>query len=261
MPAALVTGASRRAGIAAAAARALARDGWDVATTCWRPFDATEPWGSQPEEARELVEELRALGVRAGLHEDDLGDPGAPARIMDAAEQAVGPVTALVCAHAHSEVGGLLETSARQLDRHLEVNVRGTVLLLAEFVRRFRGPEGSGRVVLFSSCPPLAGEIAYAASKGALEWAAVSAAVELGPRGITVNAFDPGPTDTGWLSPELRRAVAAATPLGRVGRPEDAAEVVAFLCSERGRFITGQTLRADGGYSWVRAPRRGRKLA
>jgi 3-oxoacyl-[acyl-carrier protein] reductase len=260
VPAALVTGASRRAGIAAAVARALARDGWDVATTCWRPFDETELWGSRRADADELVEELRALGVRAALHEDDLADPDAPARIVAAAERAVGPLTALVCVHAHSEQGGLLETDAAQLDRHLAVNARGTALLMAEFARRFRGKRGAGRIVAFSSGLPLNGELAYAASKGAIEWMVVSAAVELGPLGISVNAIDPGPTDTGWLSDELADAVRRATPLGRVGLPEDAAELVAFLCSTRGAWITGQVLRSDGGFAWVRTPRRGRQV-
>ncbi len=234
-----------------------------MATTGWRPYDATEPWGSRPDEAEELVEGLRALGVRAAFHEDDLSDPAVPRRIVDAAEAAVGPLTALACLHTVSELGSLVETDAEQLDRHLAVNVRGTALLMAEFARRFGGEPGSGRIVAFSSGLPLSGEIAYAASKGAIEWITVSAAVELGERGITVNAIDPGPTDTGWLSPELADAVTRATPLGRVGRPEDAAGLVAFLCSERGGWITGQILRSDGGFSWVRpAPRpRARRVA
>jgi 3-oxoacyl-[acyl-carrier protein] reductase len=259
VPAALVTGVSRRAGIAAAVAVGLARDGWDLALTGRPAYDETEPWGSHPEEPAALVEELLALGGRAAWRDDDLVDPAAPPRIVEAAEAAVGPLTALVCAHAHSELGGLLETDAAQLDRHFAVNARGTALLMAEFVRRFRGEPGRGRIVTFSSGLPLNGEIAYAASKGAVEWLTVSAAVELGERGITVNAIDPGPTDTGWLSEELSAAVADATPLGRVGRTEDAAALVAFLCSEGGGWISGQVLRSDGGFSWVRTPRRGRE--
>lgn len=176
-----------------------------------------------------------------------------------AAEAAVGPVTALVNAHAHSETGGLLDATAAQFDRHLAVNARATLLLSAELVRRFRGEPGTGRIVNFSSGLPLHGEIAYAASKGAIEWMTVSAAVELGARGITVNAIDPGPTETGWMSPELRAAVERSTPLGRPGRPEDAARLVAFLCSAEGGWITGQILRSDGGFGWVRTPRRGRE--
>jgi 3-oxoacyl-[acyl-carrier protein] reductase len=154
-----------------------------------------------------MLAELRALGVHAELYEDDLSDADAPRRVVDAAEASVGPLSALACVHAHPEQGGLLETDAEQLDRHFAANARATALLMAQFARGFRGEHGSGRIVDFSSGLPLNGELAYAASKGALEWMTVSAAVELGPRGITVNAIDPGPTDTGWMSPELLDAV------------------------------------------------------
>ena len=73
-----------------------------------------------------------------------------------------------------------------------------------------------------------------------------------GGPGITVNAIDPGPTDTGWMSDDTKRAVERASPLGRVGTAEDAAELVAFLCSSRGGWITGQVLRSDGGWSALR---------
>jgi 3-oxoacyl-[acyl-carrier protein] reductase len=259
---ALVTGATRQAGIAAAVARELARDGWNVATAGWRPFDATEPWGSRPGEAEEIVEELRSLGVRAAFREDDFGDPAAPDRTVAWAAESVGPLDALVVAHTHSSLGGLLETDVAEWDRHLEVNGRGTFLLCAAFARRWEGEREGGRIVIYSSRPPLVGEVAYAASKGALEWLMWSIAGELAERGITVNAIDPGPTDTGWLdeSPDLRERLVAEHPLGRLGRPEDSATLVAFLCSEAGGWVNGQVLSCDGGYSTLRTARRGRAL-
>jgi 3-oxoacyl-[acyl-carrier protein] reductase len=143
-------------------------------------------------------------------------------------------------------------------DRHMSVNARATLLLCAEFGRRFRGEHGAGRIVAFTS-GALHGEVAYAASKAALERVVVAAAAELAPQGITVNAVDPGATDTGWMSPELYDRLRETTPLGRVGRPEDAAELVAFLCSPRGGWITGQTLVSDGGGQIGPAVRRGRE--
>lgn len=247
MKSALVTGASRRAGIAAAVARALAAEGWRLTLTGWPSHDAREGWSSEPEE---LASELEAV-----WHEDDLADPDAPARVFDLA----GSVDALVNVHAHSESGGLLEATPEQLDRHYAVNARGTSLLCAEFARRFNGEQGAGRIVNFTSGPPLAGELAYAASKGALEWITLSVAAELAPRGITVNAVDPGPTDTGWMSPELRERIESAMPLGRLGRPEDSAALVAFLCSSEGGWITGQVIHCDGGWSSARTPRFGRE--
>jgi len=158
----------------------------------------------------------------------------------------------LVVVHTHDTGGGLADITADAFDRHMAVNARATVLLVAEFARRFTGAHGRGRVVTFTSGLPLVGSIAYAASKGAVEWITVSAAAELAPRGITVNAVNPGPNDTGWMSPDLRANVKGASPLGRIGQPGDAAALVAFLCSERGGWITGQVLTSDGGWSTLR---------
>lgn len=254
MPVALVTGVSRLGGIASAVALTLARDGWTVAGTGFRPYDETEPWGAEPDAPGRLVEE----GALAAWSEDDLADPQAPARVVTAAEAAVGPLTALVVVHTESRLGGVLDTTAADFDRQLAVNARATLILVAEFARRFRGEPGSGRIVAFTTSA-VHGEIAYGASKKALEQIVVASAVELGPNGITVNAVDPGPTDTGWLSAELAERIREATPLRRIGRPEDAAEVVAFLCSPRGGWITGQTLVSDGGHGVAPALRRARE--
>jgi 3-oxoacyl-[acyl-carrier protein] reductase len=251
MAAALVTGASRKAGIATAVARALRSEGWALALTGYPPHDADEGWESAPEEL--------AAELGAAWHEDDLADLGAASRILDAAEEAVGPLTALVNAHAHSETGGLLEASPEQLNRHWAVNARGAALLSAEFARRFPREAGAGRIVNFTSGLPLAGEIAYAASKGAIEWLTVSAAAELAASGISVNAVDPGPTDTGWMPPELRQRIESEMPLGRLGRPEDSAALVAFLCSPSGGWVTGQVIHCDGGWSSARTLRVGRQ--
>jgi 3-oxoacyl-[acyl-carrier protein] reductase len=248
---AIVTGASRKIGIAAAVARALARDGWNIVTTCWRPYDATMPWGSRTHEAEALIAELKRLGMRAMLYEDNLEDPASAKRIFDAAESEIGPVSALVNAHAHSTHGGLMDTTVADFDRHIAVNARGVFITSAEFARRFKGPAGAGRIVNFTSGLPLKGEIAYAASKGAIEWITVSSAAELAPRGITVNAINPGPNDTGWMKPRLRKQIAARSPMGRIGRPDDAANVVAFVCSPAAGWLTGQIIQCDGGWSTI----------
>jgi 3-oxoacyl-[acyl-carrier protein] reductase len=220
----------------------------------YRAYDETEPWGAEPE----APERLLAEGALAAWTEDDLAEPEVPARVIAAAEDAVRPLTGLMIVHTESRPGGVLETPAAAFDRYLAVNARAALLLSAEFGRRFRGEPGSGRIVAFASSA-VHGEVAYGAGKAALEQIVIAAAAELGPQGITVNAVDPGPTDTGWIPAGLAEQIREATALGRVGRADDAAEVVAFLCSPRGGWITGQVLVSDGGISVAPAVRRGRK--
>jgi 3-oxoacyl-[acyl-carrier protein] reductase len=147
---------------------------------------------------------------------------------------------------------GLFDVTPAEFDRSMAINPRPTLFLAAEFARRYSGPKGCGRIVTFTSGLPLKGTIAYAASKGAIEWITISAAAELASAGITVNAVNPGPSDTGWMSEELRAWHAEQSPLGRTGKPADAAELAAFLCSEHGGWITGQILNSDGGWSALR---------
>jgi 3-oxoacyl-[acyl-carrier protein] reductase len=251
-PAVVVTGVSKRAGIGAAVVRKLIASGWDVAMTGWPPYDETVPWGRVQGATEELLALAVASGARAVAIEADLGDPDAPRSVFESAEESLGPITALVVVHTHDPGGGLFDVSAAEFDRHMAINARATMLLIAEFARQFDGPTGRGRIVTFTSGLPLKGSIAYAASKGAIEWITVSAAAELAERGITVNAVNPGPNDTGWMSDDIRRKVEQESPLGRIGRPQDTAELVDFLCSEHSGWITGQIHASDGGWSKLR---------
>jgi 3-oxoacyl-[acyl-carrier protein] reductase len=241
-----VTGTSRSRGLGAEIARRLAADGWDVGLTWWLPGDAGMPWVGEPDEPHRLVDALREAGARVAWHEADLADPGGPERVFDAIESDLGTVSALVCAQAVSLRGGVMDTSAGDFDRHLAVNARATMLLVRELAGRL--PAGvAGRIVSLTS-DAVNGEVAYGASKAALDRITVAAARELGPRGITVNAVNPGPIDTGWMTPEIRASVLADTPLGRPGTPADTAALVSFLCSEDSGWITGQVLHSNGGF-------------
>jgi len=129
------------------------------------------------------------------------------------------------------------------------VNVRGSLLLAQAFAAQHDGRIG-GRVMLMTSgqhLHPMPGELAYIASKGALHQLTASLAAHFAPRGITVNTVNPGATDTGYASPELHAAVLAAEPQGRWGQPEDAARLIAWLCTDAARWVTGQVINSTGG--------------
>jgi 3-oxoacyl-[acyl-carrier protein] reductase len=242
---ALVTGIGRKKGIAAAIARTLADRGWNLTLTGSPDYDAESPW-SEGSEADEILETIPG----AAWIPEDLADPDAPVRLFDAAIEHGGPVTAVINAAARSRRAGIMEVTVDEFDRHIAVNARGTALMTQEFARRFEG--AWGRVVNFVSGPPLVGEVAYAASKGAIEWITYAAAAELGPRNITVNAIDPGPTDTGWMDDDVKTLLDSRSPMRRVGVAGDIAPLVAFLCSEESRWINGQILHCSGGWNTLR---------
>jgi 3-oxoacyl-[acyl-carrier protein] reductase len=95
---------------------------------------------------------------------------------------------------------------------------------------------------------PLPGKLAYITTKGAIDAFTTTLAVEVAPRGITVNAVDPGPTDTGWMTGDIQRELLPRFPMGRIGQPEDAARLITFLASEEAGWITGQIIRSRGGF-------------
>ena len=245
-PLALITGASRRVGIAAAIAIHLANDGWDIATTYWLPYDENTPWGGDPAGATWLQEQLAACGVKTTAVEADLSLVESSALVFDAVEESVGPVTALVLAHCHGRNSSILDTTVDSFDMHFAVNARASWLLVREFGQRFQAPPGRGRIVALTS-DHVAGNLPYGASKGALDRIVLAAAEEFRDLGITANVINPGPTDTGWMTTQQIAEFTRQTPGGRPGRPEDCAKLVRFLCSEEGGWINGQLLHSNGG--------------
>jgi len=250
---ALVTGASREIGIGAAISRELARDKTDVFITYFRPYDHETGLAGKPEEPQLLLADLQKMGCRADGLEIDLSKPDAAGQLFDHVQASFGLVSILVNNAAYSTRDGIESLDADQLDKHYAVNVRAMALLSAEFVRRYKeNLSGSkdGRIINLTSgqsVGPMPGELAYAATKGAVEAFTVSLSAEVASLGITVNAVDPGITDTGWISPELTARWNAESPLGRVGKPEDAARLIRFLASEDAGWITGQVIHSRGG--------------
>ena len=253
---AIVTGVSRRVGIGLAVARRLAALGAGLFVTSWAAHDREQPWGADPGGVAAVLAELGSgdasspAAGRVGHLEADFLDPGAPDRVMAAAVEAFGHVDILVCNHARSSLGGLGQLTAAELDATFAVNTRAVLLLVQAFAAQHDGRPG-GRVVLFTSgqhLGPMPGELAYAASKGALVAVTASVADTLADRGVTVNTINPGPTDTGYVDQATRERVATMFPAGRWGAPDDAARLVAWLCTDDAAWVTGQVVNSEGGF-------------
>jgi 3-oxoacyl-[acyl-carrier protein] reductase len=246
---ALVTGVSRRKGIGFAVARRLASMGASLLLHGFAPYDRAMPWGADASQD-DLLAELRADGTRAERVEADFANPEAPGRAIGAAVAAFGHLDLLVANHTYSTRQPFLDLEAEDIDRHLAVIVRGTLLLVRDFARQHDGRPG-GRVVMLTSgqhLGPMGGEVAYAAAKGALQQVTWTLADLLIDRGITVNTVNPGPTDTGWAEPALHERVRPAFPLGRWGEPDDAARLIAWLCTDEAQWVTGQVINSEGGF-------------
>ncbi|MFI6934255.1 SDR family oxidoreductase [Streptomyces sp. NPDC050287] len=256
---ALVTGASRRAGIGHAVARRLAAYGAGVYLHHHVPHDERMPWGADRTE--DVVASVRAaLGdpdARVVAGPGDLSDPAEPARLIATAAAALGGrLDILVANHALSGSDGTLDTiDAAKLDAHWAVDTR-SVLLLVQAYARLRADlparTPGGRVVMMTSGQDhgggMPGEMAYALQKGALASITRSLSTTLAEYAVTVNTVNPGPVDTGYLTGEGYDAVAAMFPGGRWGMPDDPARLIAWLATDEAGWVTGQVIDSEGGF-------------
>lgn len=249
---AIVTGASRQIGIGTAMCRELAGQGADIFFTHWSPYDDTMPYHRDADVGwpARLADEIRDMGVRCEEMELDLTQTGAPAKLLDEVVARLGLPSILINNATFSVDVDFRALDADILDAHYAMNVRGTCLLTVEFAKRIEGRH-SGRIINMVSGQdksPEPGNLAYVATKGAVSTFTKSVAIELAPFHITVNAVDPGPTDTGWMSDELKGALLPRFPMGRIGVPRDAAKLIAFLVSDEAEWVTGQIIHSDGGF-------------
>ena len=243
-PVVLITGALT--GIGRAAALAFATEGSRLVVS-----------GRHEEEGQALVEALRARGaeaefVRADVrHEDDVRD------LVDRTVARFGRLDAAVNnAGTEGHPGPVVEQSADSYAATFDTNVLGTLLSMKHELRVMQA-QGSGSIINISSTyghRGAGGASVYVASKHAVEGLTKSAALEAAVLGVRVNAVAPGPTDTAMLdrftgSAERKGGLVAGVPLQRMGRPEEIADAIVFLASDRSSFTTGQVLFVDGGKS------------
>lgn len=236
---AIVTGASR--GIGRAVAGRLAADGYAVVLN----------YAGRADLAEQAVAEIEAAGGRAFAFQADVADEKAVAAMFDETEARFGGVDAVVNAAGRMTLSTVVDLDLDALDAMHRTNIRGAFVVAQQAARRLRA---GGALVLFSTSvmgtkfPTYSG---YTASKGAVEAMTLILARELRGRDVTVNAVAPGPTATDMFldgkDEELIANLAAQNPMGRLGRPEDIAQVVAFLASGSGHWVNGQVLRANGG--------------
>lgn len=238
---AFITGASR--GIGRAIAKQLALDGYRVGIN----------YLQSTEKAETLVSELRALGCDAIAVQADVSDAEAITRAIRTVEQTFSPIDLLVNNAGIAQQDLFQYTDATLWRRLFAVNVDGAyhtiqAVLPAMIARR------AGSIVNISSMWGLRGascEVTYSATKAALIGLTRSLAMELAPSHIRVNCVAPGVIHTDMvdqLGEETISALCEQTPIGRLGTPEDIAQAVAFLASDKASFITGQVLTADGGF-------------
>lgn len=236
---ALVTGGSR--GIGAAIVRKLAERGASVALT----------FKSQQDKADALVDEIKGRGGKAAAFKADVSDQTAVKKAVDAAAKMFGRIDILV-----NNAGLLGMRDFEEIDfafyaEQFNTHVWGTIAASQAALKHF--PEGDGRIINLSSLrvyEPAPKSSLYSASKAAVTSLTQALAVELGPRGVTVNAVAPGITNTDMtaaMPDERRKLISGATPLRRLGEPNDIASAVAMLASDDARWITGRTIMVDGG--------------
>lgn len=247
---AIVTGVSRLKGIGRAVCIELARSGVDIFFSYWMDYDRLMPWKTDVDEPLKIKSEIEEIGVNCSMMELDLSKEGSSEKLFDEAYQFFGVADILVNNAAYSMNNNIFTIEPQELDMHYKVNLKNTLLLCKEFANRYSG--NSGRIINMISGQELGemdDELAYAVTKSAVKTLTRTISHQLAERMITVNAVNPGPTDTGWMTTELEKQLKNKFPSGRIGLPEDAAKLIAFLSGIDSGWITGQTINSEGGFN------------
>lgn len=247
---AIVTGVGRLQGIGAAICKELADAGYHIFFTYWTDYDREIGLSLDFDEPKKLKEELMLKGVKVSSIELDLTTQDAPEKLFEKVVEVLGQPDILINNAAYSTNNDYSTITMEELDKHYAVNIRATTLLSSKFAQNFKKKTG-GRIVSLTSGQfqgSMAGELAYATTKGAIDALTITLAAEVAHLGITVNAINPGPTDTGWMSEDIKGKLEPMFAFGRIGEPSDVAKAIKFLVSEDANWITGQIIHSEGGF-------------
>jgi len=247
---AIVTGVSRLKGIGRAICCELASKGFDIFFTYWLPYDKKMPWGVSEEEPEVILKEILGFGVRCEKIELDLSSKNAKETLFGAVRSKLGNPLVLVNNATYSTETTIDSLTESELDKHYAINLKATTLLSIEFIKQFEFNK-NGRIINLSSGQSLGqmpNEIAYAITKGAIETLTYTLSQEIASKGITINAVNPGPNDTGWMNEKLKNELINQFPMKRIGKPKDTAKLIGFLVSEDAEWITGQIIHSEGGF-------------
>jgi 3-oxoacyl-[acyl-carrier protein] reductase len=256
----LITGANNPLGIGAATVFKFAEEGASVVIVYKRlsfkyNSDNTHENGYDKyyklwsEDATLVEQKLQKITDNYLVIEKDITDDNAANYIFDLIIKKFGSVDILVNnAATYVENDTIFTVDEQGIDTNLNVNVKAAVLLIKEFAKRAKN---GGRIINISTdaAQRFAGQIMYGASKAAMEALTRSIAMEVGKLGITVNTVAPGPIQTGWIDRNLEQQVLPDIPLGRIGTPDDIADTILFLASDRAKWITGQIIQVSGGHA------------
>jgi len=239
---ALITGVGRSAGIGAAICRKIAINGGDIFFAYWRQYDQ-ETHGNCQNDPANIAAELKQLGVRVESTEIDLSKPASPEMLFNAVEDRLGTPAILVNNACHDFEVPFVELSPEILDKHYAVNVRAVVMLCREFVKR----GNAGTIINMTSGQSLGSmgghKVPYTITKAALEMLAPQLAPDLIKLGITIHAVDPGPTDTGWMTEELKTQIRRESKSGEVNTSDDIARLILSILTQE-KPSTGEVLHA-----------------
>lgn len=259
---ALITGANNPQGIGATTAIAFAREGAKVVLIykkIFRSFDKDKTDKNGPDRYYEanagnadiVDNKLKEMNADYMIIESDISNEDAVEEIYSAVLKRYGRIDVLVNNAAVDDENGFdtIEKITRDvIDDTFAVNVRGSILMIREMIKH-RGDYGRIINISTDASQIFAGQITYGASKATLEALTRSIALEVGQYGITVNCVAPGPTQTGWIDDELEKSVIPLIPMGKLIQPEDIAETILFLASNKAKMLTGQVIKVSGGHA------------